>query len=92
MTSLGVISSNGTLDMDATTNQMKQNSTVWANYMALYNHRYEVVYQEVYKVYTQHGRNISLEQLMPLVHQNLGQTDQTRFSLDVTAAYKAITS
>ena len=92
MISLGVISTNGNLDMDATTNNLKQNAIIWANYMALYNHRYEMVYQEVYKVYTQNGRNMSIEQLMPIVHQNLGQTDMTRFSNDVTTAYKAITS
>ncbi|MBQ3665852.1 MAG: hypothetical protein II919_07080 [Lachnospiraceae bacterium] len=90
MISLGIITQNGTLDMDGTTNNLKQNSIIWANYMSLYNRRYEMVYQEVFNVYTQHNRNISLEDLMPIVHQNLGQTDLTRFSMDVKAAYEAI--
>lgn len=90
MISLGVITENGTLDMAGTTNNLKQNNIIWANYMSLYNRRYEMVYQEVYKVYNEHNRNISVEDLMPIVHQNLGQTDLTRFSVDVKAAYEAI--
>ena len=92
MISMGVISSNGTLNMDATTANLQQNSVLWANYMALYNRRYELIYQEVYKVYNARNKNISLEEIMTTVHQNLGQTDLTRFSVDVNAAYKAVTT
>ena len=92
MISMGVISSNGTLNMDSTTANLQQNSVLWANYMALYNRRYELIYQEVYKVYNDRNKNISLEEIMTTVHQNLGQTDLTRFSVDVNAAYKAVTT
>ena len=88
MIRIGAISSNGYLDTKETLKQIKSDPVLFANYSAIYNRRFEIIYPVVAEIYRERGGNISLEEMKTEASARLGESDRTRFAPDITSAYK----
>ncbi|MCR5830589.1 MAG: VWA domain-containing protein [Lachnospiraceae bacterium] len=90
MISIGAISSNGYLDTNETLNRIKSDQVLFANYSAIYNRRFEIIYPVVAEIYQEYGGNIGLEQMKTEASARLGESDRTRFAPDITSSYKKV--
>ena len=89
MLSLGVISSNGTLDGDTVSQLIRQNPILWQNFSALYNYRYELIYSVAYGYYTANP-GITYEELRKAVMDYYNESNEKRFDPVVQAAWNAL--
>ncbi len=88
MISVGAISQNGSLSTGDTLNRIKSNPILYANYSAIYNRRFEIIYPVVSEIYRERGGNIGLEEMKTEASRRLGESDRTRFAPDITSAYR----
>ena len=88
MINIGAISGNGYLDTNETLSRIKSDPILFANYSAIYNRRFEIIYPVVAQIYREYGGNIGLEEMKTEASARLGESDRTRFAPDITSAYK----
>ena len=91
MHELGVLSGNGTLSNDETLKKMKKDTIVYQNLSALFNRRYELIFKAASSIYYSNPY-ISYDDLKEAVHDYYNESNKSRFSHDVSAAWKALRS
>ena len=90
MKKLGVITKNGTKDMNGAVKKMKKNATLYKNLMALHNYRYELFYNIGYDAYYNSGCTDYLD-FKAEVNQQVGESaDSTRYKDIMKKIYKRL--
>ena len=90
MISIGAIRENGTLSTQEALKRLKQNPVLYANYAAVYNRRFEIIYPVVAQIYREYGGNITLDKMKKEASERLGEPDKSRYSTDITSAYRKV--
>lgn len=90
MKKLGVITKNGTKDMNGAVKKMKKNATLYKNLMALHNYRYELFYNIGYDAYYNSGCT-DYSDFKAEVNQQVGESaDSTRYKDIMKKIYKRL--
>lgn len=87
MKSMGVISKNGSLSMNAAVSKIKKNSKLFSNLMALYNYRYELFYDMGYDVYYNEGYT-DYSDFADEINSKIGENDTSRYKDLIKKVYK----
>lgn len=90
MKKLGVITKNGTKDMNGAVKKMKKNAILYKNLMALHNYRYELFYNIGYDAYYNSGCT-DYSDFKAEVNQQVGESaDSTRYKDIMKKIYKRL--